>query len=224
MLGAATYGNFAILDWNGAATLGVGTNAFVLGTVPAASVCSLQIVSNTLRWSLRPPARRASPPTPSHRLRLAINDLALRYAAEYGPLAPGYLARLAAIESSYLAAVSGGNQAGIAAADCAYQVLKREALVLNNPALAFNRVLFVRRSTRRRPAAELAESFPPSATPPATTRIGLLDITNNAVSDFYVPASGNFVGYLEPALERRPPAVHRRSASPTASAPTPCSR
>lgn len=158
---------------------GTNVNGTVTGLPDAFSIVSV-IATNTI----------AS-------VRSAITDLGQRYAAAYGALAAGYLARLADIEDAYLAAQQSGDSAGVQLADAAFQRLKREALVLDNPALAFNRLLFVRRAT----GLGLPQNWQSLSSIGETScddRIGLLDLTNNVVSDFHVPASAAFVGYPKP--------------------------
>ncbi len=197
LLSTGGTGNYILIDWTGAATNSLNVTNFALTSVPAGFLGSLAIVSNTLQVTLTPIGPQSIATNTIASLRLAIQDLAARYATNYSFKSVGYLQRLAVIESNYLAAVVANNAANSAAADLAYQMLKREALVLNNPALAFNRVLFVKRST----GLGLPANWQNVSSIGDTTcddRIGLLDITNNTVSDFYVPAAPSFVGYLKP--------------------------
>ncbi|MCX6925458.1 MAG: hypothetical protein NT154_19955, partial [Verrucomicrobia bacterium] len=195
VLGTGSLGSFPIIDWNGATPVGVSTNAFVLGAVPSGYVGSLQVVSNSLRLTLQPTGPQAITTNTIASLRLAISDLSQRYASDYGSKAPGYLARLSAIETSYKTALAAGNQANIQAADNAYQALKRDALVLNNPALSFSRVMFVRRtaSTGLPQNWQNVSSIGKTA---CNDSIAVLDITNNAVTTFYTPSMNQFLGYL----------------------------
>ena len=186
VLAGGSLGKFTLIDWTGATPSGVSTNAFALGAVPAGFLGSLQIVGNTLQVTLVPGGPQTIATNTLASLRLAISDLARRYPAEYGPKSPGYLARLAAIEADFLG--------GSLSADSAYQFLKRDALVMNNPALSFNRLMFVRRGTGTGLPAnwQNVSSIGDSS---CNDTFAVLDITNNAVSTLYTPATTQFLGY-----------------------------
>ena len=186
VLAGGGLGTFTLIDWAGATPSGVSTNAFTLGTVPSGFIGSLQIVGTALQLSLVPGGPQTVATNTLASLRLAINDLALRYPADYGPKAVGYLARLTAIEADYLG--------GSLTADSAYQFLKRDALVLNNPALSFNRLMFVRRSG----GTGLPSNWQNVSSVGQTScndTFAVLDITNNAVSTLYTPSMSQFLGY-----------------------------
>ncbi len=186
-LGAGgSLGKFTLIDWTGATPSGVTTNAFALGAVPAGFLGSLQVVGTTLQVTLVPGGPQSIATNTLASLRLAISDLAQRYPSDYGPKSPGYLARLTAIEADFLG--------GSLTADSAYQFLKRDALVMNNPALAFNRLLFVRRSSGVGLPANWQNVSSVGDTSCNDT-FAVLDITNNAVSTLYTPAMTQFLGY-----------------------------
>ncbi len=186
VLAGGSLGTFTLIDWTGAAPSGVSTNAFALGTVPAGFIGSLQITGSTLQLTLVPGGPQSVATNTLASLRLAINDLARRYPAEYGPKASLYLARLAAIETDFL----GGGLT----ADSAYQFLKRDALVLKNPALSFNRLLFVRRGSGTGLPANW-QNVSSIGDTSCNDTFAVLDITNNTVSTLYAPAMSQFLGY-----------------------------
>jgi autotransporter-associated beta strand protein len=197
LLGTGGTGPYTLIDWNGAATSQLEVSDFTLASVPAGFLGSLAIVSNTLRVTLTPLGPQTVATNTISSLRLAIEDLAARYPVPYSAKAVDYLQRLGVIEANFFAALAAGNATNLAAADLAYQLLKREALVLNNPALAFNRVMFVKRTTGLGLPANWQNVSSVGDTA-CNDRIGVLDITNNVISDFYVPATSSFVGYLKP--------------------------
>ena len=197
LLNTGSTGTFTIMDWTGAAANSLNPSNFTLVSVPAGFLGSLATTGTTLRLTLTPIGPQSIATNTLASLQLAIQDLATRYPTNYLVKSADYLQRLGANKSNYLAAVAAGNPTNLAAADLAYQLLKREALVLNNPALAFNRVLFVKRASDLGLPANW-QNISSIGDTACDDRICLLDITNNTVSDFYVPAAPSFVGYLKP--------------------------
>jgi len=111
------------------------TRAILLGlfvALAAAPASAAQV--DKVQTSAPPPAPNAGA------LRAAIQDLAKAYEAKY-PRAADYLARLDGIEKRL------ADDAGRTAAAEDLANLARESLVLDNPLIAFDRLLFVKRKT-----------------------------------------------------------------------------
>jgi autotransporter-associated beta strand protein len=184
--GASSSGTYTILDWTGAVATGVDSNDFALGTVPSGYVGTLRIAGSTLQVSLAPAGPQDVGTNTIATLRSAIEDLAERYPDDYGPKAPDFLARLAAIEAAFLA--------GVPTANFDYQVLKREALVVNNPALAFNRLMFVRRNSGDG-LSQNWQSLASVGRSSCNDQIAMLDVSHSVVSNFYTPDLSGYVGF-----------------------------
>ena len=180
-------GTYTLVDWTGATPASVDAGDFTVGTMPAGCKGVLVIVGNTLQITLSVAGQQVISAATLASVRNAIEDLAQRYPAEYATKSADYLGQLAAIEASFLTN-------GAAATDALFQSLKRDALVLNNPALAFNKLLFVRRNT----GDGLPQNWQNVNSVGKTScqdTLAALDVAQDTASNVYVPAANAFIGY-----------------------------
>ncbi len=181
-------GTYTLADWTGATPVSVDKSDFSIGTLPAGCAGSLNMVGNTLQITLSVAGQQVVSTTTIASVRSAIQDLAIRYPTEYAGKSANYLSQLAAIETSF-------QSGGAAAADSLFQTLKRDALVLNNPALAFNKLLFIRRNT----GDGLPQNWQNVVSVGKTScqdNLAMLDIAQDSASNLYTPATNRFIGYL----------------------------
>jgi len=182
------FGTFTLMDWSGASALSVDQSDFTVGTLPAGCSGSLRIVGTTLQLTLSVQGLQGISNTTLAGVQSAIRDLAARYPAEYATKSVSYLSQLAAINLAF-------QSGGAAATDGPFQALKREALVLNNPALAFNKLLFVRRNADPGLPANWQNVSSVDRNACQDTLVSL-DIAQDATSNIYTPATNAFIGYL----------------------------
>ena len=184
--GAMPQGSYTLIDWNGATSDGVTADDFVIDKTSEDLAIQLTVTNNALRLTIFPADPQDISVDTIASLRQALDDLAGRYPVEYAAKSAEYLNRLDNIEADYLASESGAN--------ATYKLLKREALLLNNPAVDFDQLMFVRRSSGLGLPANW-QNVSSVADTACNDSLVVLDIAENSVETLYKPAMDQFLGY-----------------------------